>query len=627
MQAKSRFHALAVVPALAFLPLAAQADEATAARDDGATPLLIAGAASADSLPLNPVVVTATRTDRRLDDSLSSVTLVDRASIERQRPREVGELLRGRPGVDVVSNGPFGKATSVFLRGTSNNQSILLMDGVRMGSATTGGPSWQFLPPAMIDRVEIVRGPRSSVYGADAIGGVIEVFTAEGRSEPSPWAELSAGSFGTHQYGSGISGRQGDTSYNIGVSHFHTDGIALQPGGDEKGYYNTSFLGRIKQGFDNGGSVAVNSLRSEGRTQFIGGETDFVHQSAGASLDLPLADHWDSELSVGESRDEAFNTFEDELRDDTRFDTSRQSMRWQNTVHADSQEYVIGVDYLEDQVESSTDYAETRRSNLGTFIQANVDFYPFAMEMGLRNDDNDAYGKVTTGSLAGSYRFSDNHRMRLTFGEGFRAPTFNELYFPGFGNPDLEPEESMTVELGISAHHERWYWDAVAYQTSVDNLIETVFVGGLFEPRNVAEARIRGLEFGTGADMGEWTIYGAASYTDPEDRETGNRLRRRTSQSARVELDRSLGDWSVGATLVAQGHRYNDAEEEERLAGFGLLNLRLGWQFAADWSARLVVDNALDKDYVTARDSFNDFDYQQPGRSVFLSLRYGRGND
>lgn len=627
MQAKSRFHALAVAPALAILSLSLQADDAKDAHDDSEATLLMAAMAETDSVPLNPVVVTATRTERRMDDSLSSVTLVDQASIERQQPREVGELLRGRPGVDVVSNGPFGKATSLFLRGTNNDQSILLVDGVRMGSATTGGPSWQFLPPAMINRVEIVRGPRSSVYGADAIGGVIEVFTAEGRSEPSPWAELSAGSFGTHRYGSGVSGRQGDTSYNIGVSHFHTDGIALQPGGDAKGYHNTSFLGRIKQDFDNGGNIAVSSLRSEGRTQFIGGDTDFIHQSAGASLDLPVSDHWDSVLSVGESRDEAFNTLEDEFQDDTRFDTSRQSMRWQNTLHTDSREYVVGVDYLHDKVNSTTDYEETRRSNLGTFLQANMDFNPFALEVGLRADDNDTYGVVTTGSLAASYRFGDAHRMRLTFGEGFRAPTFNELYFPGFGNPNLEPEESETVELGVSAHHDRWFWDAVAYQTRVNDLIETVFVDGQFEPRNVAEARIRGLEVGTGADIGEWTLYGAAGYTDPEDRETGNRLRRRASQSARVELDRNLGDWSMGATVVAQSHRYNDADEEERLAGFGLLNLRLGWQFASDWSARLVVDNALDKDYVTARDSFNDFDYQQPGRSVFLSLRYGRGND
>ncbi len=164
----------------------------------------------------------------------------------------------------------------------------------------------------------------------------------------------------------------------------------------------------------------------------------------------------------------------------------------------------------------------------------------------------------------------------------------------------------------------------MAYETKVDNLIQTVFAGGVFLPENVAEARIRGLEFGTGAELGDWTLYGALTYTDPENRETGNRLRRRAKESARLEVDRRFGDWSLGATLTAQGERYNDAGEQERLSGFGLLNLRASWRFADNWSTRLTVENALDKDYVTARDGFGDFDYLQPGRGVFLTVRYGR---
>lgn len=575
-----------------------------------------------ERLWLNPMVVTPSLTERTVDDTLASVSVIDRESIRRQQPREFSELLRSRPGVDVVSNGPFGKATSVFLRGTSNNQSMLLIDGIRMGSATTGGPSWQFLPPQLIDRAEILRGPRSSVYGADAIGGVVQVFTPEGRGEPSPWVEAGGGSFGSLQLGAGFQGKTGNTAWSVGANHFETDGIALREGGERKGYDNTSGLGRIRHEFDNGMALGFTGLRSQGRTEFLNGRTDFVHQAAGGTFDLPVGANWASQLSASQSLDEG-----DTLNDDgseSQFDTERRMVRWQNTLHAGLHEFVFGLDHLDDRIDSSTEYAENSRTNTGGFAQALLDFAPVSLELGLRYDDNEAYGSETTGSLGLGYRFDAAHQARLTLGEGFRAPTFNELYFPGFGNPDLAPEESRTAELGLAGHHDHWFWDAVAYQTDVDNLIETVFSGGVFLPQNVAEARIRGVELGGGAEVGQWTFYTAATYSDPEDRETGNRLRRRARESLRLEADRSIGDWSLGGTLIAQGKRFNDADMTERLGGFGLLNLRAGWHFAESWSARLTVDNVLDKDYVTARDSFNDFDYQQPGRSYYLTIRYGR---
>lgn len=585
----------------------------------GLNALVSAFPATADNY--REVVVTATKTERQLDYSLTSISVVDSESIRRQQPREFSELLRGRPGVDVISNGPYGKATSVYMRGTSNDQNLMLLDGIRMGSATSGGPSWQFLPPQLIDRVEIVRGPRSSIYGADAIGGVIQVFTPEGEGEPPPWAQVGGGSDSTHEYGAGITGQSGNTAYSIGGYHYHTDGIALRRGGERKGFYNSSGLARLKHEFDNGVELGFTGLRSEGRTEFIDGDTDFIHQGAGASLRVPVTDQWTSRLNLSESRDESENRLS---FGNTRFDTKRRMASWLNTIEAGDHEFVVGADYRDDRVNSTTRYQEDSRTNTGAFAQALLDFSPLNLELGVRHDDNEAYGTTTTANAAVGYQFDDNHRLRLTWGEGFRAPTFNELYFPGFGNPDLDPEDSRTIELGFSAHHQNWFWETVAYETKVDNLIQTVFAGGVFLPENVAEARIRGLEFGTGAELGDWTLYGALTYTDPENRETGNRLRRRAKESARLEVDRRFGDWALGATLTAQGKRYNDADGQERLSGFGLLNLRASWRFADNWSTRLTVENALDKDYVTARDSFGGFDYLQPGRSVFLTVRYGR---
>ncbi|MCP1726837.1 vitamin B12 transporter [Natronospira proteinivora] len=571
---------------------------------------------------LNPVVVTATQTQRSAEESLSSISAIDQDSIRRQEPREFGELLRARPGIDVISNGAFGKATSLFIRGTSSDQSLLLVDGIRMGSATTGGASWQFLPTTMIDRVEVVRGPRSSVYGADAIGGVVQVFTPQGSDETEQWFNLGTGSFGSHEYGLGAQGGGETTRFSVGASHSHTDGIALQEGGERRGYYNTSAMARVTQELGAMANLGFTGLRSQGRTEFLDGKTDFVHQAAGTSLEMAPNPFWDVELSLSESRDEADN-YDDGADEPTRFDTRRQMVAWQNRIHTGNHEWVLGVDYRDDKIESTTDYAEDSRDNIAVFAQALLDFNPVSLEVGLRHDDNESYGTATTGSFGVGYRLNDHHRLRMTWGEGFKAPSFNDLYFPGFGNPELGPEESESVEIGISGHYERWFWDGVAYRTRVDNLIESVLVDGVFLPENVAEARMEGLEISAGLDLDDWVIYGSWSYLDPENRESGNRLRRRAKQSFRLEVDREIGDWSLGGTVVAQGHRFNDAEGEERLAGFGLLNLRVGWTLSENWRTRLTVNNALDKDYVTARDSFNDFDYQQPGRNVFLSLRYG----
>lgn len=570
---------------------------------------------------LDPIVVTPTLSARTVDDSLSSVSVVESETIRRQQPREITDILRGRPGVDVVGNGPYGKNASLYLRGTGAEQTLLLVDGIRLGSATSGGPAWQFLPPQLIDRVEIVRGPRASLYGADAVGGVVQVFTPEESGAPRPWVTAGAGSFNSHELGAGVAGGEGGTRYALGVNRFDTDGIALREGGERKGYDNTSGALRLSHTFESGVDLGVIGLRAQGNTEYQSGVTDFVNQAAGAKAALPLGRIWYTEVSLGESRDEADNT---EAGTETRFDTLRRMASLQNTVLLGRHELIFGGDFRRDRVESTTDYDEDRRDNTGAFGQLFVDGGRVDYQASLRWDDNEAYGEEVTGAVALGIDVDARHRVRLSHGTAFRAPTFNDLYFPGFGNPDVRPESSATTEVGLRGNYRRWYWDAAVYQTDVDDLILTVCDASFnCAPENVAEARIRGLELGTGAELGPWTLYAAATLTDPRDTDTDNRLRRRSGKSLRLEVDRQFGSVSVGGTVIAQGDRYDDADNQIRLAGFGLLNLRTDWEFAPDWTLRLTVDNVFDKDYVVARDSFNDFDYQQPGRNAFLSVNYG----
>nr|WP_295709544.1 TonB-dependent receptor [uncultured Halomonas sp.] len=602
-----RFHTTAKRAAfvMAALPLAvhAQTNEQN----------LVATSADAD---LNPVVVTAALAPRTANESLSSVTVLDEATFRRQDPVSITDLFRGQPGVDVSSNGSFGKNSSVYIRGTGSSQNVLLIDGIRLRSATSGGAAWSYLDPRMFDRAEIVRGPRGSLYGADAIGGVIQLFTPNGEEEgPQPRISVGGGSFNTQRLSAGISGQEGGTRYSFAGSHFATDGQPIRRDGDDKGYDNTSALARVSHTFDSGAEMGVLALRARGNNEYDGGENDFVQQVAGVYGELPLTDYWRSRITLSESRDESDN-FADS--GDSVFNTKVHTARWENTFTSGAHELVAGAEYSQDKVDSGVDYDETSRSNAAVFSQALLDFSPVILQASLRFDDNESYGEEVTGSLGVGYELDSYHTLRANYGTAFNAPTYNQLYYPGFGNPDLEAETSETLEVGVRGQYSHWFWDVALYQTDIDNLIT-----GQGIQSNVPTSRIRGAELSSGVEIADWTLAAALTYTDPENRLTGHRLQNRATQSVRFDIDRELGDWSLGGSWIAQNHRYRDAQNDDRLSGYGLVNLRAGWQFAPLWSARVTVENALDQDYITTR-SFDGADYINAGRAGFLSVHFGQ---
>ena len=574
------------------------------------------GAQADSQSTLNPVVVTAALAPRTANESLSSVTVLDEATLRRQDPVSITDLFRGQPGVDVSTNGSFGKNSSVYIRGTGSGQNVLLIDGIRLRSATSGGSAWSYLDPRMFERAEIVRGPRGSLYGADAMGGVIQLFTPQASDAgPAPRISVGGGSFNTQRVSAGISGREGGTRYSFAGSQFTTDGQPIRRDGEDKGYDNTSALARVSHTFESGAEVGALALRARGNNEYDGGENDFVQQVVGIYGELPITNDWRSRLTLSESRDESddFASFGDSV-----FNTKVSTARWENTFTSGAHELIAGAEYSEDKVDSTIEYDETSRSNKAVFTQALLDFSPLTLQASLRFDDNEAYGDEITGSLAAGYALDGNHTLRASYGTAFNAPTYNQLYYPGFGNPDLESETSETAEVGVRGQYTQWFWDAAVYQTDIDNLI-----AGQGVQFNVPSSRIRGVELASGVEVDSWTLAAALTYTDPENRLTGNRLQNRATQSVRLDIDRELGKWSLGGSWVAQNHRYRDEANENRLSGYGLVNLRAGWQFAPLWSARLTLENVLDQDYVTTR-SFDGADYVNAGRAGFLSVHFGQ---
>ncbi|BAU57594.1 outer membrane vitamin B12 receptor BtuB [Halorhodospira halochloris] len=579
---------------------------------------------------LETVVVTPTRTAQTVDQSLSSVSVIDRDEIDRQQPRQVSDLLQGRAGTSLTTSGSFGKDTSLFMRGTNSDHSLLLVDGVPMNSATQGGAAWEYLPPAEIDRIEVVRGPRTSLYGADAIGGVVQVFTREGEEGPPRVnAFAGGGSFNTYEYGVGVAGGTEDTRYSLSAGHFHTDGINVSEeyGDDQRnGFDNTSVSGRLSQRLPGGSELFTTVMRSEGTTEYDDQAdeddfTDYLFQALRGGVRGDITERWFSELAVSQAKDEQDNV---DSRGETWHYTERHEVSWRNELYWGTDNiWSFGGDWRDENVDTYDNYDETSRYNVGAYTQLELDLGRHDLGGSLRYDDNEAYGDNVTGQVAWGFDAADRLRLRSSYGTAFKAPTFNDLYAPenqawglAGGNPDLEAEESASAEVGARWQVRDGYVDAAIFQTDIDNLISSRPANGLEKPFNIGEARIRGAELEAGAQWQEWQISGAFTYLDHENRDTGNELQRRPNESARVDIDRQLGDFSVGATALARGRSYDDPANDTRLSGYGLLNLRTSYAFTPEWSLRGTLENALDKDYETVSG------YNQPGRAVYVSIHF-----
>ncbi|MCL1634530.1 TonB-dependent vitamin B12 receptor [Luteimonas sp. SX5] len=593
--------------------------------------------ASAESGPeatvtdLDQIVVTATRTPQSLADTLASTTVIDRERIDRLQPASLPELLRGTPGLTFANNGGNGKITTMSLRGAGGSQVLVLVDGVRIGSASAGLAAFQDIPVDQIERIEIVRGPFSSLYGSEALGGVIQIFTRRPEGAFAPHASVALGSFDTRRASAGVAGKQGDGWYSINAAHERTEGIDACRGSgtlfagcftdepDKDGYENNSLSLQGGYRFGDAWDAEARVFRAEGQNDYDGSfanQADVVQQVAGARLRYAPSEKIAVTFNAGRSVDESDDFKDGEFS--SRFDTHRDLASLQADIGAGTGLVSFGFDWQRDAVDSDAEFDETQRINRGVFGQWQGDFGRQSFQASLRRDDNSQFGGETTGSARYGFSFTEDLKLVASYGTAYRAPTFNDLYFHGFSNPDLSPETSRTFELGLRGTHATGNWSISAYQTRAEDLI--TFDAVTFLPANVDRAFIRGAEATLDFDIAGWTVLGTATWLDPRNDSGGfnrdNFLPRRARQSGRVDADRSFGAFSFGASVYAEGERYDDLANRTRLPGYSLVDLRVGYALSSDWSIQLNAANVFDREYETAA-WFN-----QPGRSYTLSLRF-----
>lgn len=599
-------------------------------------------AAAAD---LTEVIVTANRLPQADEDVLAATTVITREQIQARQARSVEDLLQGVDGIVISNSGGPGKLTSFFVRGTDADHLLVLVDGVRIGSATAGTAALQNIPVEMIERIEIVRGPRSSLYGADAIGGVLQVFTRRGGGALRPELAASGGSLGTRQAYAALGGGDEQAWVQGQLAWQRTDGIDACRGSsalgagcfaeepDRDGYRYRSVSLRAGGEFATGTAIEASLLRAASRVAYDGYADEFfatpnrsrlLQQAAGATLTQDLGARGALKLQAGRAWDRS-----DDYRDadwQGEFHTRRDSLGLQWDLAAADHAATFGADYVDDRVTSAIDYDVRARDNFGLYAQYLGKVGRWRIEASLRGDDNEQFGRHTTGSAALGYVLTGSLQVLAQYGTGFRAPTFNELYWPAdpfFGpsaNPLLDPERSRSLELALRGGAEALRWRVSLYQTRFRDLIA---LDAFYLPANIDAARIQGVEASATAQLGDWRVDAGLTLQDAENRSDGanrgNHLTRRPRTAGHVDVERRVGVVLLGARLVAEGHRFDNADNSRRIGGFGLLDLRAETALAEQWRVQLRAANVLDKQYETL--SF----YNQPGRAVYLSLRYVGG--
>lgn len=578
-------------------------------------------------------VVTASRILQPQNAVIADTTVITSEEIRRAGAQSLIELLQAQPGVEINNNGGPGKVSGIFLRGTNTDHIVVLIDGMRVNSATTGTTAFENIPLAQIEKIEILRGPASSLYGADAIGGVIQIFTRKGEGAPRFHAGAGYGSYNTKTAEAGVSGSVNDTSFALNVSSLDTDGFSsYRTSGprfrDDDGYRNLAFSGSLSHEIAAGHEIGIRLYQSEGHTNFdsrfnatnFSDHANLYQLSYSVYSKNQLATNWFSTLKAGEGIDET-ESFMEFGR--SYFKTRQRQYSWQNDVVLPVGTLTLLYDKLEQRIETTAGFQTNARDNEAYMIGYVADMGSHSVQANYRSDHNSQFGTNDTGNLGYGYRFNQYWRATASYGTAFKAPSLNDLYFPFFGNPDLQPEKSRNMEASVRYEDDNRNLSFTVYENRIRDLIAIDLM--LFQPFNVNDARIQGMTLAGGQRWANWQLRGNIDVQSPRDENTDEMLVRRANRHASFNLSREWGDWRFGGEMVASSMRYNDAQNTQRLPGYAIFNLTADYEINSDWKLYARINNLLDKDYTLAYDgdpSAGGFVYNTAGTNLFINVRY-----
>ena len=598
------------------------------------------------TITLDDTVITATRTPQPRESLIADVTVVDAETIERSGQMTLAELLQMQAGIEVSNNGGAGKATNIFIRGTSSSHVLVLLDGLRSQSSTTGTTTFENIPLNQIERIEILRGPATSLYGQDAIGGVIQIFTKKGDATPSFYANAGYGTFNTKTANAGFSGKLNNTKLAINLGTQDTDGFsALKTNQnnikDNDGYRNTSMNVSLSHELVAGHEVGFNFLNSDGTTHFdnrfnltdFDSKAELNQQAASVFSKNKLTDAWLSTLKLGFSKDKLKSFDEISTPNFDRFDTKQNQLNWQNDFKLPFGTLTLMYDRLEEKVRSNTKFNNTKRTNEGFVASYLANMQAHSLHASIREDHNSSFGNQLTGGLGYGYSFNQSWRATASYGSAFKAPSFNDLFFPPYldfftglpvatSNPNLVPEKSDNLEASLRFQNDVTQASVTVYENKIRNLIA---LDANFVPFNANKATIKGMTLATNHQINRWNLSGSIDIQSPRDDETGNLLVRRANRHAKGSMAYQIDDWRFGLEALSTSKRYNEVDNKLPLAGYTIFNLTSEYKINPHWKLQARLNNVFDKDYALALDgnpNTTGFVYNTPGSNLFVNVRW-----
>ncbi|MEJ6008047.1 TonB-dependent receptor [Paucibacter sp. AS339] len=597
---------------------------------------------------LDSVFVTATRSKLSLDRVLADVTVLTRADIERQAFGGLANLLRTAACFDIVQNGGPGTQTSVFLRGANTQHTLVLVDGIRMDTQSgSGGASWETIPLAQIERVEVLRGAASAVYGSDAVAGVVQIFTRKGSG--TPYLELGAGvgSLGTVKADASISGAQGALDYAFTMATEFSDGfnarpVAFNPNdpsyvADLDGWRSHSQSARLGYAINEQHRVQFMALGSQMNSAYDASSkpkpgVDDRNLRNSQALSASWSAQWSaalqSELNVSQATDR-YETKPSVYLTETQV----RNYGLNSSLKLGPGQLNMVLERREDKLTNSSlvsgPSADRSQNAIGAAYLLSLGGWDGQAH--IRHDKDSEFGGITTGTLATGYRLSPEWRVWASGGTAFHAPTLYQSfsqYGPKPGSPKLQAERGKSAEVGLEFKSGVHQLGLTVYDNQVKDLIswDSQFVANCPPSKNpqpwdgcygnLAKVELKGVSLKGGTELMGLRLSGNLDWQSPKDVNTGLFLGRRAQKHGGLRIDKSLGDWTLGGQVLAYGFRYDFNDNSSKLPGYALLNLDARYQVNKDLALQVNLDNSFNKEYQTAGG------YAQAPRTLFLSLRF-----
>ena len=602
-------------------------------------------AATEESNPLEINIVTGTRFSQPLKQSLFHTSVITEHDIQESQAVDVPSLLKNLAGVEFYQSGGIGKQSSLFLRGTNSSHVLVLLDGVRINSATSGTTAIDQLMLDQVERIELVRGNVSSLYGSEAIGGVIQIFTKRGKGDPQLSVSGGAGSHNTKRLAAGLGGEAGNTEFNVQVSKYKTDGVtAIKPeiaptvNPDKDGYDNTSLLANVRYAFNDEHSLSGSVFDDQGEAETdnpYGSSSDAnisksKIQKFSLSSDNNFNEQWQSKVQLARGVDKAENFLNGspDIALGALFKTTSNQITWQNTLRWNAQHVTnFGLEHLNQHVASDTAFSKTERRAGSLFGGYSGNFGVHQMQFNLRHDNYSDFGTANTGLLGYGFLINPEWRASVSAGTAYKAPTMNDMYYPytnfGFGytyqgNPNLKPERSRNTEIGIHYAANKQSAEVIYF----DNRIRDLIVGNgqmAGTVVNLAEARSDGFELAYTGQFADTAVKAALTLQNPRDVSTGQVLLRRAKSFGNLNITQKMGAWQVGGEVQYSGTRKDydiNTYTRTTLESYSVVNLSASYTVDKRLTVTARADNLFDKDYMLAHG------YNTPGRTLFIGLNY-----